>query len=357
MALMSRLPLLAVAGAACAALALPAYASAEIIEIGKVDPPRSRAARRARAWPSAAPPATRPRSARTRGVMTIPKDGSLVAWTIGLGKPGKKQTDLLQRQARRRVPGAADGPQPAPQAALARRRPGRRRRSSRPTSAPPCSSRWPSRSRSRRAGSSRSPCRRGRPRWPSASAPTPRGAPAAARARARTPRPTRCRRSPTSSRSTTACTRPRAWPTRPRWSPPRRRRPRPSLAAGGRYGASRSIRQPSPSRAVAQAIVQAPGAALPELDALGAHEEAAPVRRARDLGAGEALLRRPRTARSSSSRDGDDLALRRRPRADAAPRAGAPRSRRRSRPRAGAPTAPSTRTERWISSQPKVSAA
>ena len=38
MALMSRLPLLAVAGAACAALALPAYASAEIIEIGKVDP-------------------------------------------------------------------------------------------------------------------------------------------------------------------------------------------------------------------------------------------------------------------------------------------------------------------------------
>ena len=39
MALMSRLPLVAVAGAACAALALPAYASAEIIEIGKIDPP------------------------------------------------------------------------------------------------------------------------------------------------------------------------------------------------------------------------------------------------------------------------------------------------------------------------------
>ena len=38
MPLMSRLPLVAVAGAACAALALPAVASAEIIEVGKVDP-------------------------------------------------------------------------------------------------------------------------------------------------------------------------------------------------------------------------------------------------------------------------------------------------------------------------------
>ena len=38
MPLMSRLPLVAVAGAACAALALPAFASAEIIEVGKIDP-------------------------------------------------------------------------------------------------------------------------------------------------------------------------------------------------------------------------------------------------------------------------------------------------------------------------------
>ena len=36
--------------------------------------------------------------------------------------------------------------------------------------------------------------------------------------------------------------------------------------------------------------MQAARAALPELDALGAHEEAAPMRRAGDLGAGEALL-------------------------------------------------------------------
>jgi hypothetical protein len=95
MPLMSRLPLVAVAGAACAALALPAVAPAEIIEIGKVDPP-----------PVASCP-TRPclavsrttgyqaKIGPTRGVMTIPKDGSIVAWTIGLGKPGKKQTTFF----------------------------------------------------------------------------------------------------------------------------------------------------------------------------------------------------------------------------------------------------------------------
>ena len=92
MPLMSRLPLVAVAGAACAALALPAAASAEIIEVGKIDPA-----------PVASCP-TRPCLAvsRTTGyqakigtqrnVMVIPQDGSLVAWSIGLGKPGTKQT-------------------------------------------------------------------------------------------------------------------------------------------------------------------------------------------------------------------------------------------------------------------------
>lgn len=95
MALMSRLPVLAVAGAACAALALPAYASAEIIEIGKVDPaPVASCPTR----PCLAVSRTTGYQAKigpTRGVMTIPKDGSLVAWTIGLGKPGKKQTTFF----------------------------------------------------------------------------------------------------------------------------------------------------------------------------------------------------------------------------------------------------------------------
>jgi hypothetical protein len=95
MALMSRLPLLAVAGAACAALALPAYSSAEIIEIGKVDPaPVPSCPTR----PCLAVSRTTGYQAKigpTRGVMTIPKDGSIVAWTIGLGKPGKKQTTFF----------------------------------------------------------------------------------------------------------------------------------------------------------------------------------------------------------------------------------------------------------------------
>ena len=101
--------------------------------------------------------------------MTIPKDGSIVAWTIGLGKPGKKQTTFFndklggesqaqitilnpRRKLRSRAVGQGDL---AEAHALLRHH----RRSSR----------WPSRSRSRRAGSSRSRCPRGRPRWPSAS--------------------------------------------------------------------------------------------------------------------------------------------------------------------------------------------
>ena len=95
MALMSRLPLLAVAGAACAALALPAYASAEIIEIGKVDPAPVPSCPTRPCLAVSRTTGYQAKVGTTRGVMTIPKDGSLVAWTIGLGKPGKKQTTFF----------------------------------------------------------------------------------------------------------------------------------------------------------------------------------------------------------------------------------------------------------------------
>ncbi len=95
MALMSRLPLLAVAGAACAALALPAYASAEIIEIGKVDPAPVPSCPTRPCLAVSRTTGYQAKIGTTRGVMTIPKDGSLVAWTIGLGKPGKKQTTFF----------------------------------------------------------------------------------------------------------------------------------------------------------------------------------------------------------------------------------------------------------------------
>jgi hypothetical protein len=95
MALMSRLHHVAVAVAACAALALPASATAEIIEVGKVDPPPTPSCP---AKPCLAVSRTTGYQAKigaTRGVMKIPKDGSIVAWTIALGKPGKKQTTFF----------------------------------------------------------------------------------------------------------------------------------------------------------------------------------------------------------------------------------------------------------------------
>ena len=95
MPLMPRLPLVAVAGAACAALALPAYASAEIIEIGKVDPPATPSCPTRPCLAVSRTTGYQAKIGATRGVMTIPNDGSIVAWTIALGKPGKKQTTFF----------------------------------------------------------------------------------------------------------------------------------------------------------------------------------------------------------------------------------------------------------------------
>src|SRR5262245_8584856 len=94
-ALMSRHPLFASIVAAGAALAFPAFASAEIIEVGKLDPPATPSCP---AKPCLAVSRTTGYQAKvgaTRGLMTIPKDGSLVAWTISLGKPGTKQTTFF----------------------------------------------------------------------------------------------------------------------------------------------------------------------------------------------------------------------------------------------------------------------
>src|SRR5512132_1038830 len=92
MPLMSRLPHMALAACACATLAVPAVASAEIVEVGKIDPPPTPSCP---AQPCLAVSRTTGYQAKvgaTRGLMTIPNDGRIVAWTIGLGKPGKKQT-------------------------------------------------------------------------------------------------------------------------------------------------------------------------------------------------------------------------------------------------------------------------
>lgn len=97
MAEMQRTSLVAIAVAGCAALALPASASAEIIEIGKAD----EAAPSCPARPCLAVSRSTGYQAKvgaTRGLMTIPQDGRIVAWTIALGKPGAKQTAFFEEK-------------------------------------------------------------------------------------------------------------------------------------------------------------------------------------------------------------------------------------------------------------------
>jgi hypothetical protein len=80
------------AAAACGALAVPPVASAEIIEIGKVDPPPTPSCPTRPCLAVSRTTGYQAKVGATRGLMSIPKDGRIVAWTIGLGKPGKKQT-------------------------------------------------------------------------------------------------------------------------------------------------------------------------------------------------------------------------------------------------------------------------
>jgi hypothetical protein len=94
---MPRRPLIAllIAGAA---LAAPAVAAAEVIEVGEIPP----------ASPPSCP--TRPclavsrttgyqaKIGTTRNVVTIPKNGRIVAWTIALGNPGAQQTTFFNQR-------------------------------------------------------------------------------------------------------------------------------------------------------------------------------------------------------------------------------------------------------------------
>jgi hypothetical protein len=90
--------LLAFIAAAAASTAVPAGASAEIIEVGNVMPasPPSCPAR-----PCLAVSRTTGYQAKvgpTRSLMTIPKTGRIVAWTIALGNPGSQQTTFFNQR-------------------------------------------------------------------------------------------------------------------------------------------------------------------------------------------------------------------------------------------------------------------
>jgi hypothetical protein len=90
-------PLIAVLAAA-AALAVPATAAAEVIEVGAVQPASPPSCP---AQPCLAVSRTTGYQAKvgpTRGVMTIPKTGRIVAWSIGLGNPGAQQTTFFNQR-------------------------------------------------------------------------------------------------------------------------------------------------------------------------------------------------------------------------------------------------------------------
>src|SRR3954465_7353633 len=90
--------LIAPLAAVAAALAIPAGASAEIVEVGAV-PPASPPSCPAR--PCLAVSRTTGYQAKVgtaRAPMTIPKTGRIVAWTIALGNPGAQQTTFFNQR-------------------------------------------------------------------------------------------------------------------------------------------------------------------------------------------------------------------------------------------------------------------
>src|SRR3954465_12558003 len=90
--------LIAPLAAVAAALAIPAGASAEIVEVGAV-PPTSPPSCPAR--PCLAVSRTTGYQAKVgtaRAPMTVPKTGRIVAWTIALGNPGAQQTSFFNQR-------------------------------------------------------------------------------------------------------------------------------------------------------------------------------------------------------------------------------------------------------------------
>ena len=193
------------------ALALPAIASADVVEIGKLEPQiKPGCPGQARASRSRRTTGYQAKVGTDRGLMAVPKDGRIVAWTVALGKPGPKQTPSSTCQARRSSRQAADhDPRPQAQAALARGRSGRAVKLSRSSARP---SQFPL--------TKSIPVKKGQvvaitvPTWAPVLASGLGGDTSWRASRAKgTCDDTRSRArscSPTSSRSTTACTAPRA---------------------------------------------------------------------------------------------------------------------------------------------------
>jgi hypothetical protein len=83
------------AAVACVALALPAAASAKLTEIGDVQPAATPACPAKPCYALTRTTGYQAKIGTKRGTHVIPRAGKIVAWSITLGKPGKKQVKFF----------------------------------------------------------------------------------------------------------------------------------------------------------------------------------------------------------------------------------------------------------------------
>lgn len=79
-----------------ALLALPAVASAKIIEVGDVGTAATPSCPASPCEVISRTTAYQARIGDTKNMFVVPRDGRIVAWTISLGKPGKKQQAFFE---------------------------------------------------------------------------------------------------------------------------------------------------------------------------------------------------------------------------------------------------------------------
>jgi hypothetical protein len=89
-------PLLAAITACLALLALPSGALARLVEIGFTKDPVAPSCPLRPCLAVSRTTGYQAKVGASRGLMTIPRKGRIVAWTISLGKPGKKQTAFFE---------------------------------------------------------------------------------------------------------------------------------------------------------------------------------------------------------------------------------------------------------------------
>ena len=88
----------AIVSAVAAALALPAVAPATIDSVPATAPDATASCPSSPCLAISRTTGYQAKVGTSRGLMTVPKDGRLVSWTISLGKPGTKQTAFFNEK-------------------------------------------------------------------------------------------------------------------------------------------------------------------------------------------------------------------------------------------------------------------